>query len=86
MDDPLVEPEALMKFLTFVQKHHIPIRSAYNWKESGVLPAIQVGRVIMIRESEALASLEKFKRKARREPGKAARPKKPEILEPAAAK
>ena len=59
-----LEAEALMKFPAFLRKHHIPTRTGYNWKEWGVVPVIQVGRVIMIRESEALAALERFKRHA----------------------
>jgi hypothetical protein len=50
-----------MKFTTFIKKHNIPVRTAYNWKEA-FLPVIQVGRVCMIRESEGLAALERFKR------------------------
>jgi len=53
-----------MRFGDFLEKHNIPRRSGYNWKNAGILPVIQVNRVIMIRESEALASLERFKRKA----------------------
>jgi hypothetical protein len=64
------EAEALMRFGNFLRKHSIPRRSGYNWKDAGILPVIQVGRVIMIRESEALASLERFKRKASLTPGR----------------
>ena len=58
------EEEALMRFREFVRKHYIPTRTAYNWKGT-VFPVIQVGRVIMVRESEALAALNKFTLKAK---------------------
>jgi len=55
-----VETEPLMRFRQFVQKHNLPLRSAHNWKGI-VFPVIQIGRVVMVRESEAIAALEKFK-------------------------
>jgi hypothetical protein len=56
--------EPLMRFRDFVQKHSIPLRTAHNWKGK-VFPVIQVGRIVLVRESEALAALERFKLKPR---------------------
>jgi hypothetical protein len=52
----------MMPFAELIRKHRFPRRSAYNWKDAGLFPHWQINRIVMVRESEVLAALEKFRR------------------------
>jgi hypothetical protein len=58
----MTEAEPLMRFPQFVRKHGLPLRSAHNWKGK-IFPVYQIGRVVLVKESEALAAIERFKLK-----------------------
>jgi len=60
MDTFLHEP--IMPFPELIRKYRFPRRSAYSWKDGGLFPYYQINRVILVREREVLAALEKFKR------------------------
>jgi hypothetical protein len=61
LPEPVVA-EPLMRFRTCIRRNNFPLRSAYVWKDQGLFPYFQIGRVILVRESEVLAALEKFRR------------------------
>lgn len=54
--------EPLMKFSDCIRRHGFPKRSAYNWRDAGLFASYQIGRVVMVRESEVLSAIEKFRR------------------------
>ena len=58
----VLDADPLMTFPQLIRKHNLPKRSAYSWKDAGLFPVYQINRVILVRESEVLAALEKFRR------------------------
>jgi hypothetical protein len=62
MSEHSVSEEPFAKFSDVIRKHHFPVRSAYGWKDQKLFAYYQVGRIILVKESEVLAALEKFRR------------------------
>jgi hypothetical protein len=69
--------DPLMRFSKLIERQNFPKRSAYGWKDAGLFPYYQINNVIMVREGEVLAALEKFKRIGK-QPG----PKRPHPISP----
>jgi hypothetical protein len=62
MHEPNVAAEPFSRFSDVIRKNKFPVRSAYGWKDQQLFPYYQIGRVILVKESEVLAALEKFRR------------------------
>ena len=60
--------EPYVRFREFIRRHNLPLRSAYSWKDQGLFDYTQIGQVILVKESEVLAALEKFKRTGKSPP------------------
>ena len=62
MPECATEIEPFMGFRAFIRKHGLPLRSAYSWRDQGLFPYFQMGRLILVKESEVLAALARFRR------------------------
>jgi hypothetical protein len=65
MSECAAETEPFMGFRAFIRKHRLPLKSAYAWRDQGLFPYFQLGRVILVKESEVLAALAQFKREGK---------------------
>ena len=62
MPECATEIEPLRGFRAFHPKTRVALAEAYSWRDQGLFPYFQMGRLILVKESGALAALARFRR------------------------